>query len=381
MKVPFSKPFFDAEDLDEILANMRTVLTSGWLTSGKNVEALEKSFAETVGTKQAVALNSCTAALHAILLSLEIKPGDEVIVPSNTFVATANAALYTGAKPVFADSDPNTFNLSPEDVKLKISDKTRAIIAVHLAGNPCDMKQLSEIAQEHHLLLVEDCAHANGSKTQGKNCGTFGEAGAFSLYATKIITAGEGGMVTTDDEKIAQRIRRIRSHGRGGIGPVETTGLGYNYRLSDIHAVIGLSQIKHLPEFIAQRRQIARYYDSFVSHTKWAKPQLVRAGDVCPYYVYLLKLTEDALLERDELARKLSEKGIGTSVLYYPVHTQPFYKSILDRDPECPVAEELGKRTIALPMYNGMSKDNLEFIKQTWQEISELTVKQYASVT
>jgi perosamine synthetase len=359
---------------------MRTVLTSGWLTSGKNVEALEKGFAETVGTRHAVALNSCTAALHAILLSLDMKPGDEVIVPSNTFVATANAALYTGAKPVFADSDRGTFNLSPEDVELKISDKTKAIIAVHLAGNPCDMKQLSEIAEDHQLSLVEDCAHAHGSKAQGKNCGSFGEASAFSLYATKIITAGEGGMVTTDDEKIAQRIRRIRTHGRGGIGPVETTGLGYNYRLSDIHAVIGLSQMKHLPDFIAQRQQIARSYNSFLSHTGWAKPQLVRAGDVCPYYVYLLKLAADAPFQRNELAAKLSEKGIGTSVLYYPVHTQPFYKSILDRDPKCPVAEELGKRTIALPLYNGMSKDELEFVKQKWREISESTVEQYASI-
>ena len=380
MKVPFSKPFFDAEDLEEILSNMRTVLTSGWLTSGKNVDALEKDFAEIVGTRHAVALNSCTAALHSILLSLDLKPGDEVIVPSNTFVATANAALYTGAKPVFADSDPETFNLSPEDVELKISNKTKAIIAVHLAGNPCDMKQLSEIAQDHQLSLVEDCAHAHGCKTQGKNCGTFGQAGAFSLYATKIITAGEGGMVTTDDEKIAQRIRRIRTHGRGGVGPVETTGLGYNYRLSDIHAVIGLSQLKHLPEFIAQRQQVARSYDSFLSHTSWTRPQLVRTGNLCSYYVYLLKIAEDAPLQRDELAARLSEKGIGTSVLYYPVHTQPFYKDILDRDPSCPVAEELGKRTIALPMYNGMNNDELEFVKQAWREISESTLEQYASV-
>ena len=380
MKVPFSKPFFDSEDLNEILANMKTVLTSGWLTSGKNVEALEKGFAERVGTRHAVALNSCTAALHAILLSLDMKPGDEVIVPSDTFVATANAALYTGAKPVFADSDPETFNLSPDDVERKISSKTRAIIAVHLAGNPCDMKQLSEIAQDHRLSLVEDCAHAHGSKTQGKNCGTLGEAGAFSLYATKIITAGEGGMVTTDNEKIAERIKRIRTHGREGVGPVETTGLGYNYRLSDIHAVIGLSQLKHLPEFIAQRQQLARSYDSFLSNTSWARPQVVRSGNVCSYYVYLLKLAEDAPHQRDELAARLSQKGIGTSVLYYPIHTQPFYKGLLDRDPECPVAEELGKRTIALPMYNGMSNDELEFVKQAWREISELTLEQHASV-
>ena len=379
-RVPFAKPFFEAKDLDEILDSMRNVLTSGWLTSGKNVEALERQFAESVGTKEAVAVNSCTAALHASLLALDIKYGDEVIVPSDTFVATANAVLYVGATPIFADSDPNTFNISSTDVQQKISKRTKAIIAVHLGGNPCDMRDLSEIAQDHRLSLLEDCAHAHGAKFQGRNCGTFGVAGAFSFYATKIMTAAEGGIVVTDDEKIAQRTRRIRSHGRGGYGPVETTELGYNFRMSDLHAVLGLNQMKHLPDFILQRQKIARSYDEFLSSTKWAKPQSVRIGNVCPYYAYLLRLTEEAPIQRDQLARKLGEKGVGTSVLYYPVHTQPFYRRILHKDPMCPAAEELGKRTIALPMYNGMSDDDLGFVKHAWQEISESMAGQYASI-
>ncbi len=380
MKVPFSKPYFDNNDLDGIVNNIRTVLTSGWLTSGKNVEKLERQFAETVGTSHAVALNSCTAALHSTLLALDIGTGDEIIVPSDTFVATANVALYVGAKPVFADSDPCTFNISPEDVERKISKKTKAIIAVHLAGNPCDMKRLREIADDHRIALLEDCAHAHGSKTNGENCGSLGEAGGFSLYATKIVTAGEGGLVTTNDESIAGRVRRIRSHGRGGVGPVETTGIGFNYRLSDIHAVIGLSQLVHLAEFVEQRQQIARVYDRLLSHTKWAQPQVIKIGDTCPYYVYLLKLSLDAPIQRDDLAARLAAKGVGTSILYYPVHMQPYYRSLLKTDAKCPVAEELGRTTIALPMYNGISQEELEFVLNAWREISELPVKPIATV-
>jgi len=379
LKVPFSKPYFTDEDLDEILSKMRDVLASGWLTSGKNVEALEKTFAEMLGVKEAIALNSCTAGLHAILIAMGIKSGDEVIVPTNTFVATANAALYTGAKPVFADSDPDTFNISPEDVERKITSRTKAMIVVHLAGNPCDMKALSEIAADHHISLLEDCAHAHGARTLGRSCGTFGEAAAFSFYATKIITTGEGGIVTTDDEEIARRVRRIRTHGRGGVGPVETTELGFNYRMPDIQAVIGLSQIKHLSDFVTQRQETAQYYNRLVTESEQGTPQLVRDGDTCPYYVYIVKLS-NAKMTRDELIRRLGEKGIGTSVLYYPVHTQPFYRDILRENAQCPIAEQLGRSTLALPMFNGMSSDQLHNVESAWRNACEPVVEQYASL-
>ena len=379
-KVPFAKPFFDATDQEEILQEMREVLGSGWLTSGKKVESLEEQFALYVGTARAVAVNSCTAALHSILLALDIRPGNEVIVPSDTFVATANAVLYVGAKPVFADSDPETFNLSSDDIEQKVNDKTKAIIAVHLGGNPCDMRELTEIARDHQITLLEDCAHAHGANVQGKKCGTFGTAGAFSFYSTKIMTSAEGGIVTTDDDQLAERIRRIRSHGRGGYGPVETTELGYNFRMSDLHAVLALNQMKHLPLFIRQRQTVADSYNKFFARINWVKPQLVRAGSVCTYYAYLLRLTEDAPIQRDELARRLREKGVGTSVLYFPVHTQPFYKRILDKDPNCPTSEELGRRTIALPMYNGMSESELQFVKRAWEGVVESPREEYASV-
>ena len=381
MKVPFSKPLFSEEDQREILSGIQGVLRSGWLTSGKNVDLLEQEFAELIGTRYAVAVNSCTAALHSILLTLDMRPGDEVLVPSDTFVATANAVLYTGSKPVFVDSDPNTFNMSPEDIENKITNRTKAILAVHLAGNPCDMKSLSEIAEDHGVQLLEDCAHAHGAKFQGTNCGTFGLAGAFSFYATKVVTSCEGGIVTTDNQGVADRIRRIRNQGRGGYGPQEITELGNNYRMSDVHAVIGLSQLKHLSQFVKERQNIARKYNEFLSHTNWAEPQQIRDGDSCSYYVYLIKLSTDSPFGRDETVKKLTERGIGTSILYHPAHRQPFYLRITDRDPICPVAIELGNSTLALPMYNGMTNSEFDYVKEQWHETTTALAEQYASTS
>lgn len=371
LTVPFSQPFFSEEDLDQILSDMRIALKSGWLTSGKNVEMFEDEFAKSAGTSYAVALNSCTAALHAILLALNIKQGDEVVVPTNTFVATANAVVYTGAKPVFADSDPNTFNLSVEDFEKKISNNTKAVIPVHLAGNPCDMKELCEIAHDSNIFLVEDCAHAHGAMSEGRSCGGFGIAGAFSFYPTKIVTMGEGGIVTTDNKKLAEKIKRVRNHGRGGYGPLEITDLGYNYRLSEIHAIIGISQMQHLSEFLAHRKWIADNYQSFFSKVEWIKPQLVKNGDICSYYAYLVKLTSHAPISRDELVRRLNEVGVGTSVLYHPVHTQPLYLKMKGAGSDLPVAVDLGAHSLALPLYNGMRKDELDFVKECLRGVIE----------
>ena len=356
---------------------MRGVLRSGWLTSGKNVKNLEAEFAKYVGTESAVAVNSCTAALHAILLAMGVKQGDEVIVPSNTFVATANAALYVGAKPVFADSDPATFNLSPEDVSRKVSPRTRAIIPVHLGGNPCEMKALGEIAEDHHIALIEDCAHAHGAKFQGKLCGSFGVASAFSFYATKIMTTGEGGIVTTDDAELAEKIRRIRNHGRGGYGPMVITDLGFNYRMPDLLAVIGLSQLKRLGESLNERNELAKEYSSFLSATPWLKPQGVSEGNFCSYYVYICRLMPGAPITQEEMIEHLSERGVGTSVLYYPVQGQPLYKLKGERESECPVASELGHSTLALPLYNGMERQELQYVKEQLHAILEPLAAQH----
>jgi len=370
-KILFSKPYFTDEDIGEITSNIQKVLLSGWLTSGPNVRKLEEQFSKFIGTSYAVALNSCTAALHSVLLALDIKGGDEVIVPADTFVATANAALYVGARPVFADSDPETFNISLEDVQNKVSKRTKAIIAVHLGGNPCDMKELGEMAEDYEITLIEDCAHAHGAKYKGSNCGTFGVAGAFSFYPTKIMTTGEGGMITTDQKDLAEKTMIIRNHGRAGYGPHEIVEMGYNYRLSDIHAVMGLTQLKRLDMFLKQRNVLAGIYRKGLK-ISWIKPQQVRDGNTSSYYAYIVKLTDNAPITRDELVKRLNDHGVMTSIVYHPVHLQPLYVNLFGyQAPMLPVAEELGIRSFALPLYNGMSVDEANYVVEVAKNIGE----------
>lgn len=362
-KIPFAKPHFTDDDMNEITSGVREVLQSGWLTSGLNVQKLEEEFAQFIGSHYAVSLNSCTAALHAILLALGVASGNEVIVPTNTFVSTPNAVLYVGARPVFADSDPITFNISYKDIQNKMSEKTKAIIVVHLGGNPCDMKEISELAEDYNIALIEDSAHAHGAKYGNANCGNLGVAGAFSFYPTKLMTSAEGGIVTTNNRTLADKIKVIRNCGRVGYGPLEIAELGYNYRLSEIHAVIGLSQFKHLDEFIKQRNLIAKFYGKTLSSMDWIKPQLVREGNTSSYYAYIARLTSDAPITRDELLEKLKNYGVMTSILYHPAHLQPFYKNwFKNRPPSLTVAENLGRTSFALPLYNGMRMDEVKYV-------------------
>jgi len=323
-------------------------------------------FANIVGCDYAVALNSCTAALHAILLTLGIGPGDEVVVPSNTFVATANAALYVGAKPVFADSDPATFNIRPSEIESKISEKTKAIIVVHVGGNPCDMKDIKEIAKDYKLPLIEDSAHAHGARYGGEHCGTMGLAGAFSFYPTKVVTTAEGGIVTTDDETLADKIRIIRNHGRAAFGPSEIVELGFNFRLSEIHSAIGLSQLKHMRSFVEARNHIAALYKASLSRIEWIRPQLVRNGNLSSYYAYIVMLTSEAPVSRDQFVKILKDRGVETSVLYHPVHLQPLYTKLWGRNlgVTLPVAEEIGRQSFALPIYNGMERSDVEYVAE-----------------
>jgi perosamine synthetase len=369
--VAFAKPCFNDKDLDEIASKIKDVLRSGWLTSGPNTQEFEKQFASYVGAQCSVAVNSCTAALHSVLLGLGIKQGDEVIVPSDTFVATANVALYVGAKPVLADSDPETFNISPEDIQKKITKKTKAIIVVHLAGNPCDMKEINEIAQDHKVTVIEDAAHAHGSKYGKSYCGTLGLAACFSFYPTKVMTCGEGGMVTTNDSKLADKVKMIRNHGRAAYGPAEIVELGFNFRMTDVHAVIGLSQLSHLNEYVKRRNTLAALYAEQLAKIGWLTPQKVRDGNLCSYYVYNVKLEDGAPLTRDELATRLNQKGVGTSILYHPIHSQPYYSKLYKGGNDLPVAQELGERTIALPMHNNLSVEDVKYVATTISQVAE----------
>jgi perosamine synthetase len=369
--IPFAKPYFSDDDLDEIGLKVKDVLRSGWLTSGPKTQEFEKQFAAYTGASYSVAVNSCTAALHSIMLGLGIKQGDEVIVPSDTFVATANVALYVGAKPVLADSDPETFNISPEEIQKKITKKTKAIIVVHLGGNPCDMKEINEIGQDHKVTVIEDAAHAHGSKYGSSYCGTLGLAAAFSFYPTKVITCGEGGMVTTKDSKLADKVKMIRNHGRATFGVSDIVELGFNFRMTDIHAVIGLVQLKHLNEYVQHRNSLAKLYAEQLAKVGWLKPQKVRDGNLSSYYVYNVKLEDDAPLKRDDLASKLNQKGVGTSILYHPIHSQPLYIRLYKKGNAFPVAQDLGEKTIALPMHNNLQAEDVKHVVQVIRLVTE----------
>ena len=349
-------------------------LNSRWLTGGPRVKEFEAAFASYVGTKYAVAVNSCTAALHLAMRALNIGPGDEVIVPDLTFAATANAAIFCGAKPVLADIDEKTFNISPEQILEKITSKTKAIIPVHYGGQPCDMKEISEIAKDHKLYVVEDCAHSLGAKYGGQQTGTFGMMGCFSFYPTKIITTLEGGMVTTNDEKIDKKLRLLREHGMNrnaleressATWSYDVVDLGYNYRLTEPQGALGITQLKEADETTRQRIRAASYYTKQLSD-----PDL---GITTPYtapnrshifHLYTIKIKPNSPGKtRNEVFKKLAESGIQSSVHYTPLHMMTFYQQFLNkRTDHFPVAERIYKEILSLPIYPSMKRKQIEAV-------------------
>ena len=357
-QIPFSKPCFNESNIEEFTMLSKSVLESGWLTSYKFVKEFEEEIKKITGSKYCVAVNSCTAALHLILRTIGVKEREEVLVPSNTFTATVNAVLYVRGTPRFVDSDPGTFNISVTDLQEKISRKTKAVMVVHLGGNPCDMKEIIEIASDYGALVVEDAAHALGSTYKGRSCGSLGIAGAFSFYPTKIVTTGEGGVIITDEAKIARRAMILRNHGRDGVGSQPIIDLGYNYRMPELSAAIGIIQLKRFNEFLYTRKQIAKIYDSELSKISWIVPQKIRAGNKSSYYAYIVRLLDDAPMSRDRLREVFRENRIGTSILYKAVHLQPFYRELFGtHEKMLPVAEQLERMSLALPIYGCMSRE------------------------
>lgn len=359
------RPYFSDEDISEILSEIASVLRSGWLTSGIFVERFEREFSGLIGTKYAVALNSGTAALHAILSAIKLNPDDEVIVPANTFISTVNAVLYVGAKPVLADCDIDTFNVTAETIERSLSPKTKAVIVTHIGGNPCEMDEIVKLCEERGLILIEDAAHAHGSKYRGKFCGTFGLANAFSFYPTKVITSGEGGIVTTESEEIYEYIRTFRNVGRRELGHGPIIMLGYNYRMSEIHAVIGINQLKHLLEFVKKRNEIAKIYNEELERIEWIEPQKIHAHSISSYYAYIVKILPNSPISRDALMKYLAERGIETTVMFRPVHMQPFFSNVRNSYPN---AEFIGTNSLALPMHIGLSIDDIYYVINTIKE-------------
>jgi perosamine synthetase len=359
--LPYGRQWLDEDDI----AAVEEVLRSDWLTTGPKVAEFERALAEFVGIKEAVAVCNGTAALHAAMYALGVGPGDEVIVPPLTFAATANCVVYQGGTPVFADVEPDTLLLDVKQVEARITPRTKAIIAVDYAGQPCDYDALRAIASRHGLSLVADACHALGGSYKGRPVGSLADLSAFSFHPVKHITTGEGGMVTTDDPELARRMRIFRNHGittdhrqreQQGSWFYEMADLGFNYRLTDIQCVLGMSQLRKLPGWVARRREIARCYDASFASMADVQPLAVRPDVVHAYHLYMVRVKSRGIgLSRAEVFAALRAAGIGVNVHYIPVHLHPFYRQRFGTGPGlCPVAEQAYEELITLPVFPAM---------------------------
>ena len=380
--MPYGRQWIDEEDIEAVVE----VLRSDWLTTGPKVGEFEKEFACFTGAKEAVAVSSGTAALHSIMYAIGVSSGDEVIVPPLTFVATANAIVFQGGKPVFADVDPETLLIDPEEIKTKITPRTKAIIAVDYAGQPCNYDALRSIADHHGIILIADACHALGAQYKGKKTGTLADMTAFSFHPVKHITTGEGGMVTTNDTKLADKMRRFRNHGidsdhrqriERGIWYYEMVDLGYNYRITDLQCALGLNQLHKLPEWLIRRQKIARQYNKAFSGLAGIRPLKVSKEAYHAYHLYVLSCFPDSLhTDRDALFAKLREEGIGANVHYIPVHLHPFYRKRFGfREGLCPEAEKAYERIISIPIFPRMCDEDVRRVIDAVLEVAEAHAK------
>jgi len=361
-QMPIAKPLLGREEEEAI----REVLQSGMLVQGKQVKTFEEAFADYVGVNHAVAVTNGTIALDLALKALKLDTGDEVIVPAFSFIATSNCVLFQGAKPVFADIDQKTFNINPSDVNEKVTAKTKALIPVHLFGQPARMGELKEIAQDHELYVIEDAAQSHGAEYNGQKTGTLGDIGCFSFYATKNMTTGEGGMITTNNSKLARTIRLLRHHGQ--TEKYHHTIIGYNYRMTELSAAIGLVQLKKLDERNEKRRKNAAKLDEGIEKIHGLTPPYVEEYAKHVFYQYVIRVEDDYPLERTKLADHLKETGIGTAVHYpMPIYKQPAYRKRGYDKTMCPVTEDSCRRVLSLPVHPAVNEKDIQYIMANLQ--------------
>jgi len=374
---------YGRQDIDEAdIAAVVEVLKSDWLTQGPTGERFEKAFAEFCGARFAVAVSSGTAALHLAALAAGFGPGDEVVTSPITFVATANAVVYTGARPVFADIDPDTANLDPGAAAARITPRTRALMPVHFAGQPADMAAFSRLAEKNRLTIIEDAAHALGAtyEVDGRtfkvgSC-AHSRMTIFSCHPVKHIATGEGGVITTNDKDLAERLKRLRTHGitrnpellTRSEGPwyYEMQELGFNYRLTDIQAALGLSQLKKADRFIARRRALAARYNKAFDDIPAIMPLVQKNGTDSSWHLYVIRIRG---LERRAFFTALRAAGLGVNVHYIPVHLQPWYRKNLGSGPGAlPVAETYYREAVSLPLFPALSDAESERVVETVRE-------------
>jgi dTDP-4-amino-4,6-dideoxygalactose transaminase len=376
--LPYALPCWDETEI----AAVTDAIKSNWWSKGPKTIAFEERFAEFVGAKYAVAMNSCTAALHIALLARGIGPGDEVITTPFTFCSTANVIVHCGATPVFADVDEKTGCIDPDAVERAVTEKTKAVIAVHYGGQPCDMDRLEAIAKKHDLFILEDAAHAVCTTYKGRKVGSM-HTTAFSFYATKNVATGEGGMLTTDDAEIAERARVLTSHGmsrnawnryaKGGSWRYEVEFAGFKYNMTDIQAALGMCQLDRIDLMQRLRRKFAGIYHEELAGVRGVSlPQPPDYGENA-WHLYVIRVDKDKLdIDRDEFIEELTALNIGTSVHFIPVHLQPFYKNTFGTKPgDYPVTERIFEKIISLPLYPSMSEEDVRYVAAAVREISE----------
>lgn len=372
--IPYGKQTIEQDDIQAV----GDVLKSDFLTTGPKIAEFEQTVADYVGAKYAVAISNGTSALHAACFAAGIGPGDEVITTPLTFAASANCVLYCGGTPVFADVDPKTYNIDPEDIRRKITDRTKAIIAVHLAGQPCDMDAIHSIAREHGLIVIEDGAHALGSVYKGKKVGSMSDMTTFSFHPVKPITTGEGGMIVTDNEDFYKKMILFRSHGitrddsmmTRNDGPwfYQQFDLGYNYRITDIQCALGCSQMKKLDRFLARRKEIvARYNEAFADCDNIITPYQLSDTE-SGWHLYIVQVKN---CDRRKVFENMREKGIGVNVHYIPVYMHPYYQEHGYENVHCANAEEIYSHIISLPLYPGLTSEQQDYVIDTLKSLCE----------
>lgn len=363
--IPVSEPNFLGKEKQYVL----DCLESGWVSSrGKYIELFEKAVSGYVGTRYAISVCNGTCALHLALLSLAITYGDEVIVPSFTYIATVNAVRYTGAIPVFADCEKDTRNIDVENLESLITPRTKAIIVVHLYGHPCDMDKILKIAKKHKLYLIEDAAEALGSEYKGKKVGGIGDIGVFSFFGNKIITTGEGGMLVTNNRNIAEKAYLLKTQGVSSNKQYYFEVIGYNYRMTNIEAALGLAQMENIDYFINKKREIASLYSKKLSDIYGLTLPVEKPYAKSSYWMYSILVEDVFSMNRDRLMSTLKEVGIETRPFFYPCHVLPPY---INRKAKLPISESISKRGMNLPSSTKLTEDDIDYIVNAIRNASQ----------
>lgn len=373
----FGSPLIEEEEISEVVASLR----SGWIGTGPKVQRFEEMFRQHAGVRHALALNSCTAALHLAMLAIGIGPGDEVIVPAMTFAATANAVIHAGGRPVLADCHRDTMNLDPADLERKITGRTRAVIPVHFAGRPCEMDAILDICRRRRLRVVEDCAHAIEAEIAGRKVGSFGDLGCFSFYVTKNIVTGEGGMAVTASEEYADKIKILALHGMSrdawkrfsdeGYKHYQVVQAGFKYNMTDLQAALGIHQLPRIDRYHARREEIWLAYDRAFQDLPVLLPAPPAPGTRHARHLYTLLLDTDRLrISRDEFLERMTRENIGVGVHYVALHLHPYYQRTFGcRRGDFPNAEWISERTVSLPLSPKLSDGDVADIIETTTDI------------